>query len=58
MAVTRDAAYFTDSKQPVLYVVPLGPAGELPDQPSVHALPLPASARDQRERHRGHLSCS
>jgi hypothetical protein len=27
--VTRDAAYFTDSFAPVLYVVPIGPGGEL-----------------------------
>lgn len=27
--ITRDAAYFTDSFQPQLYRVPLGPAGEL-----------------------------
>lgn len=40
VAVTREAAYFTDSKRPFLYVVPLGPAGELPDQASVRALPL------------------
>ncbi|HET9327612.1 MAG TPA: hypothetical protein VFQ05_12640 [Candidatus Eisenbacteria bacterium] len=27
--VTRDAAYFTDSFQPVLYRIPIGPGGEL-----------------------------
>lgn len=38
--VTRDAAYFTDSFQPNLYVVPIGPDGSLGDQASVQVLPL------------------
>lgn len=29
VVVTQDAAYFTDSLNPVLYVVPIGPGGEL-----------------------------
>lgn len=40
VVVTRRAAYFTDSFNPVLYRVPLGPAGELPDPTQVVALPL------------------
>jgi sugar lactone lactonase YvrE len=38
--VTRDAAYFTDSGLPVLYKVPLGPAGELPPPSEVSVIPL------------------
>jgi sugar lactone lactonase YvrE len=39
--VTRAGAYFTDSRQPVLYVVPLGPGGALPDSPPLFSvLPL------------------
>jgi sugar lactone lactonase YvrE len=38
--VTRDAAYFTDSSRPYIYVVPLGPGGKLPDQPTFTALQL------------------
>jgi len=40
VVVTRDAAYFTDSLNPVIYVVPLGPGGKVPAQPSFTALPL------------------
>jgi sugar lactone lactonase YvrE len=40
VVVTRDAAYFTDSRNPFLYVVPLGPGGELPANPGFAALPL------------------
>jgi len=40
VVVTRDAAYFTDSFQPVLYRVPLGPGGALPDQSAVELIPL------------------
>jgi sugar lactone lactonase YvrE len=40
VVVTRDAAYFTDSGRPVLYKVPLGPRGELPDPSAVHEIPL------------------
>jgi sugar lactone lactonase YvrE len=38
--VTREAAYFTDSRRPVLYVVPLGPGGRLADSPEFIELPL------------------
>ena len=38
--VTRDAAYFTDSFQPFLYRVPLGPGGALPDPSAVQRIPL------------------
>src|SRR5687768_4584475 len=38
--VTRDAAYFTDSLNPVIYVVPLGSGGKLPVNPSFTALSL------------------
>jgi sugar lactone lactonase YvrE len=38
--VTEDAAYFTDSFQPYLYRVPLGPGGALPDQQAVQRIPL------------------
>jgi sugar lactone lactonase YvrE len=40
VVVTRDAAYFTDSFQPVLYRVPLGRGGALPDQSAVERIPL------------------
>jgi sugar lactone lactonase YvrE len=40
VVVTRDAAYFTDSGRPVLYRVPLGPRGELPDPSAVQEIPL------------------
>jgi sugar lactone lactonase YvrE len=35
-----DAAWFTDSRQPVLYQVPLGHHGELPSQSAVRTIPL------------------
>jgi outer membrane protein assembly factor BamB len=38
--VTCDAAYFTDSFQPFIYRVPLGPFGSLLDQSSVERIPL------------------
>lgn len=38
--VTRDAAYFTDSRQPILYRLPLGPAGALPAPDGFEAIPL------------------
>lgn len=38
--VTTDAAYFTDSFQPVVYRLPLGPGGRLPDPGAVQALPF------------------
>lgn len=40
VVVTRDAAYFTDSGRPVLYKVPLGPQGELPDPSAVQEILL------------------
>lgn len=40
VVVTRDAAYFTDSGRPVLYRVPLGANGELPDPSAVQEIPL------------------
>lgn len=38
--ITRDAAYFTNSQQPVLYRVPLRNNGRLPGNPRVQELPL------------------
>jgi hypothetical protein len=38
--VTRDAAYFTDSFNAVLYVIPLGPGGHLPDPTAAEAIAL------------------
>jgi sugar lactone lactonase YvrE len=38
--VTHDAAWFTDSFQPVLYRVPLGRQGQLPTADQVTAVPL------------------
>lgn len=38
--VTRQAAYFTDSARPVLYRVPLGTGGRLPDPSAVTEIPL------------------
>jgi sugar lactone lactonase YvrE len=40
VVVTRDAAWFTDSQQALLYKVPLGRAGSLPDPTDVVQLPL------------------
>jgi sugar lactone lactonase YvrE len=40
VVVTREAAYFTDSAQAILYRVPLGPGGELPDPSEVQEIPL------------------
>jgi sugar lactone lactonase YvrE len=40
VVVTRKAAYFTDSQNPQLYVVPLGRHGRLPGQGAVRTLPL------------------
>ena len=40
VVVTESAAYFTDSFRPVLYRVPLGPAGRLPDQSTIEEIPL------------------
>lgn len=38
--VTREAAYFTNSNQALLYRLPLGPAGQLPDAAEVQTLTL------------------
>ena len=38
--VTRDAAYFTDSSNPVFYRLPLGPGGRLPEAGAVQTIPL------------------
>lgn len=40
VVVTRRAAYFTESLNPVLYRLPLGPGGELPDPTQADRLPL------------------
>jgi sugar lactone lactonase YvrE len=40
VVVTRDAVYFTDSAQPVIYQLPLGHGGHLPAQDQVRAIPL------------------
>ena len=40
VVVTREAAYFTDSLNPFIYVVPLGRGGRLPANPSFIARPL------------------
>lgn len=38
--LSKDAAWFTDSRQPVLYKVPLGRNGKLPAQSAVQTIPL------------------
>lgn len=40
MIVTREAAYFTDSFHSVLYQLPLGHGGELPDPSAVEEIAL------------------
>lgn len=40
VVVTRDAAYFTNSQQPVLYRVPLENNGDLPESLTVEEIPL------------------
>jgi sugar lactone lactonase YvrE len=40
VVVTRNAAYFTNSQQPVLYRVPLESNGQLPASPTVEEIPL------------------
>jgi hypothetical protein len=44
--LTRDAAYFTDSFQPVLYVLPLGRGGALPEPDEVRVIELSGPAAD------------
>jgi sugar lactone lactonase YvrE len=45
--VTRDAAWFTDSLNPVLYRLPLGRGGALPDPEQVVAVPLSGDFQQQ-----------
>jgi sugar lactone lactonase YvrE len=40
VVITQDAAYFTNSRQPVLYRVPLENNGELPATPTFEEIPL------------------
>ena len=40
VVITRDAAYFTNSFQPILYRVPLLANGQLPEDPTVEPIPL------------------
>jgi sugar lactone lactonase YvrE len=40
VVITKDAAYFTNSSQPVLYRVPLENNGELPATPAAEPIPL------------------
>lgn len=40
VVITRDAAYFTNSMQPILYRVPLENNGDLPASPTVEEIPL------------------
>lgn len=40
VVITRDAAYFTNSQQPVLYRVPLENNGDLPEPLTVEEIPL------------------
>lgn len=40
VVITKDAAYFTNSFQPILYKVPLENNGELPATPTVEEIPL------------------
>src|SRR5690349_8369886 len=40
VVITRDAAYFTNSQQPILYRVPLENNGDLPATPMVQEIPL------------------
>ena len=40
VAITRDAAYFTDSCSATLYKLPLGPGGRLPPPSAVEAIPV------------------
>jgi sugar lactone lactonase YvrE len=40
VVLTDDSAYFTDTRRPVLYVVPFGRRGSVPDPAGVQTLPL------------------
>jgi len=46
LVLTRDAAYFTDSVRPVIYVLPLGRGGALPDAGEVEVIELSGPAAD------------
>lgn len=45
---TNHAVYFTDSFRPFVYVVPLGPDGQLPSSSAVRALPLSGGLADTK----------
>jgi sugar lactone lactonase YvrE len=45
VVVTRDAAYFTDSANPVLYRLPLARSGQLPPADSVEVIPFRGDLR-------------
>jgi sugar lactone lactonase YvrE len=47
VVVTRDAAYLTDSQCAVIYRIPLGPGGTIPDAGSVEAVPLSGDYQHQ-----------
>ena len=40
VVITQEAAYFTNSRQPILYRIPLENNGEVPDSPTVEEIPL------------------
>jgi sugar lactone lactonase YvrE len=40
VTLTKNGAYFTNSNQALIYYVPLGPGGSLPDPSAVQAIPL------------------
>jgi hypothetical protein len=46
VVLTRDAAYFTDSFRPVIYVLPLGRGGALPAPDDVRVIELSGPAAD------------
>ncbi len=46
VTATRDAVYFTDSFQPVLYRLPLGPQGSLPSPGNIETVVLAGPAAD------------
>lgn len=46
LVITRDAVWLTDSDEPTLYRLPLGPCGELPTQDQVQRVPLTGEMED------------
>ncbi|NUT91894.1 MAG: superoxide dismutase [Saccharothrix sp.] len=46
LVITRDAVWLTDSDEPTLYRLPLGPCGELPAQEDVTRVPLTGDMED------------